>query len=51
MGEVSARSAAGERVVITRKGEPQAVLAPLDEVPDRIGPVIMAVPTVWTPPL
>jgi len=37
LGDVLTRVAAGERVVITRYGEPQAVLVPVDEFREMIG--------------
>ncbi|MEX2470876.1 MAG: type II toxin-antitoxin system prevent-host-death family antitoxin [Gemmatimonadota bacterium] len=37
LGAVLARVAAGERVVITRYGEPQAALVPMDEFREMIG--------------
>jgi prevent-host-death family protein len=37
LGEVLTRVAAGERVVITRYGEPQAVLVPVEEFREMIG--------------
>ncbi len=37
LGDVLSRVAAGERVVITRYGEPQAVLVPVDEFREMVG--------------
>jgi prevent-host-death family protein len=37
LGDVLRRVAAGERIVITRYGEPQAVLVPVDEFREMIG--------------
>lgn len=37
LGDVLTRVAAGERVVITRYGEPQAVLVPVDEFREMVG--------------
>jgi prevent-host-death family protein len=37
LGEVLSRVAAGERIVITRYGEPQAVLVPVEEFREMMG--------------